>query len=58
MYSYVCTLLLKDVLTEVLCPVYLVAIPYSSPEVYLNSSCSNAVVHASLLSAADIELRA
>ena len=54
MYSYVCTLLLKDILTKVLCPVYLVAIPYSSPEVYLNSSCSNAVVHTSLLSAAEL----
>jgi len=52
------TLLLKDVLTELLRPVYLVAIPYSSPEVYPNKSCSNAVVHASLQSAADIELRA
>lgn len=58
MYSYVSTLLLKDVLTEVLCPDCLVAIPYSSPEVYPNNSCSNAVVHVSLLSAADIELRA
>ena len=58
MYSYVCTLLLKDILTKVLCPVYLVAIPYSSPEVYPNNSYSNAVVHTSLLSAADIELRA
>ena len=58
MYSYVSTILSKDLLTEVLCPVYLVAIPYSSPEVYPNNSCSKTVVHTSLLSAADIELRA
>lgn len=58
MYSYMSTILSKDLLTEVLCPVYLVAIPYSSPEVYPNNSYSNAVVHTSLLSAADIELRA